>query len=988
MTRSRDRRRTHPSRTFGLSIPQSHVRVLRFEQMESRRLLSATRLVWNDTSQLTLSFVPDGTDVGGQPSEMFARFNQVARQRDWQEAILRGFQTWLEATPLDVGVVADGGQPLGTPGPRTQDVRFGDIRLAARPMSGEALALAVSHSSIVSGTWAGDIVFNSNADFQSIDEIFQVALHEAGHVFGLEHSDDPASPMFQHGLPHATKPTPSDLANLVRAHGARVPDRHEGATGNDSIATATPLRRSIAGGDSFSAPILAFADLTTPLDIDVFELPRSGRNGSPATIRLQTNEISLMAPTVSVVTADGNEIGQTGTLRPGGATLQFQIDRLDPNERYYLVVQATQPRSFAVGEYSLVVTFDELPLAEVSRVVDVAVGRNRDLTVEQIENLVADATFLLNHDANTDDLQADATPLPPPRGDTSTSRFQSVGSIAGRDDVDYYRFETTGSFADGKTILNLSLHAMEPAGLMPRATVFNRLGMEVPSEVLVNGFGEFVLQAELEGHQRYFIRVDSSAVKSPFDSGNYRLTAALVDEWLEMDTFMDGTVGSEPPLRATSIFVGRSQLFHFLLDVDDVRSLQPHGVVAQINDADGQLVARLSSPTDDVRSLSGVFLEPGAYSMIVFGARLDRGQPTAIPFRLRGVSFSDLFGVDPDDPTEDPIYDCPDEPGMFCYPGGVTSENPYLWLEFLESLPEIPDLGPVELVYALLGEWWSWYWQQNGENGPALALSEQYDVTSVYHSVDAAAGVLANDLDPEGEVLAAVLIEPPEHGTLTLNPDGSFVYLPEAGFEGTDEFRYLAYDFHTESNVATVRLNVSHVQAIEGDFNGDDVADGDDLEMLRQAIQLTDHPIAFDLTSDGLVNLDDLMWMVEGVLGSTIGDANLDGVFTSSDFVVVFLAGQYERGVTGQASWQAGDWNGDGQFSSQDIVFAFAHGQYAQSAEAQTLSPEPSETDRSSARQIEWALAVDWLFERQQKNGRTRSSSPVSLMNRFGLQTD
>jgi hypothetical protein len=55
-------------------------------------------------------------------------------------------------------------------------------------------------------------------------------------------------------------------------------------------------------------------------------------------------------------------------------------------------------------------------------------------------------------------------------------------------------------------------------------------------------------------------------------------------------------------------------------------------------------------------------------------------------------------------------------------------------------------------------------------------------------------GVLVNDLDPDGESLTAVLETPPAHGDLTLNADGSFVYVPAPGFTGVDTFIYRAMD--------------------------------------------------------------------------------------------------------------------------------------------------------------------------------------------------
>ena len=50
-------------------------------------------------------------------------------------------------------------------------------------------------------------------------------------------------------------------------------------------------------------------------------------------------------------------------------------------------------------------------------------------------------------------------------------------------------------------------------------------------------------------------------------------------------------------------------------------------------------------------------------------------------------------------------------------------------------------------------------------------------------------GVLANDTDPGGLTLTVDADAPPAHGDLTLYFDGSFDYVPEAGYVGTDTFR-------------------------------------------------------------------------------------------------------------------------------------------------------------------------------------------------------
>ncbi len=95
------------------------------------------------------------------------------------------------------------------------------------------------------------------------------------------------------------------------------------------------------------------------------------------------------------------------------------------------------------------------------------------------------------------------------------------------------------------------------------------------------------------------------------------------------------------------------------------------------------------------------------------------------------------------------------------------------------------------------------------DNAPA-ATDDSYDTGEDQTlTVDAVNGVLANDNDADLDTLTAVKVSDPAHGTLTLNADGSFTYIPDAGYVGTDSFTYKAYDGLLYSATATVNLNVT-----------------------------------------------------------------------------------------------------------------------------------------------------------------------------------
>ncbi|MFC1758969.1 LamG-like jellyroll fold domain-containing protein [Planctomycetota bacterium] len=129
---------------------------------------------------------------------------------------------------------------------------------------------------------------------------------------------------------------------------------------------------------------------------------------------------------------------------------------------------------------------------------------------------------------------------------------------------------------------------------------------------------------------------------------------------------------------------------------------------------------------------------------------------------------------------------------------------------------------------------------------------------------------------------------------------------------------------------------------VRGDFDGDGQLTAADINLLTaESIAMT-NDVKFDLTGDDVVNQDDRTAWVEDASNTYFGDSNLDGEFSSSDFVTVFGAGEYEDAVDGNSTWETGDWNGDGDFNSSDFVTAFSSGGYEKGPRAAQAVPEPS----------------------------------------------
>jgi hypothetical protein len=70
-------------------------------------------------------------------------------------------------------------------------------------------------------------------------------------------------------------------------------------------------------------------------------------------------------------------------------------------------------------------------------------------------------------------------------------------------------------------------------------------------------------------------------------------------------------------------------------------------------------------------------------------------------------------------------------------------------------------------------------------------------------------GVLGNDIDqyPLSE-MKAIIISDTLHGIITLNGDGSFLYVPDRGYSGSDSFSYHLEDLFFRSNMANVIITI------------------------------------------------------------------------------------------------------------------------------------------------------------------------------------
>jgi VCBS repeat-containing protein len=114
--------------------------------------------------------------------------------------------------------------------------------------------------------------------------------------------------------------------------------------------------------------------------------------------------------------------------------------------------------------------------------------------------------------------------------------------------------------------------------------------------------------------------------------------------------------------------------------------------------------------------------------------------------------------------------------------------------------------------------------------------------------VPAAAGLLSNDTDDDGDLINInrVVVEP-TNGLLVLNANGSFNYTPDLNFNGVDSYAYEATDGNGSFSQATVTINVTSINDIPNVSNDSYMTPEDTL----LAVNIADGVLANDSDADG-----------------------------------------------------------------------------------------------------------------------------------------
>ena len=453
--------------------------------------------------------------VNGAASSLFQ--SMPGQSATWQREILRALQTWVAAANIDVDLVSDSGASIGTRGPTQGDSRFGDIRVAARPLSDNVLAITAPPG-YLGGTRSGDIVINSNKVFSiggsaNSYDLYSCMLQECGHALGIDNSTDPASPMFETYSGVRTGLTAGDIADIQSLYGSRTNDAFDNGDGNQYSSTATALNLPL--GIALNSSLVANASISTPGDVDYYKVHTQLLNFGGMTVRLNAGS-SLLAPKVTVYGPSGNVVGSAQSLNPQTGELVISLSSVQSLATYTIRVEAANS-AFAVGDYQLKVVFDPSALDFVFN----AVGQLRD-------------------DLHTDDILAAAFRLNTTAGYTSQTHYSQTATIRDAYDVDVYVIRSAVVSGNQQSAMTINVRTLGQSTLDPMIVVYNAQQQQVAAKIIVNDDGTYTVQVNnTTSNSDYFVKIKSANAGG---TGNYQLDVDFRTVCIDLQNYANDTL--------------------------------------------------------------------------------------------------------------------------------------------------------------------------------------------------------------------------------------------------------------------------------------------------------------------------------------------------------------------------------------------------------------------------------------------------------------
>ena len=611
-------------------------RKVRYQELEDRRLLVAFGNAWANPDSLAISFVQDGAGIGDTENQLNATLDQVAERQEWQELVLRAYQTWSVHADINVALQNDHGNDFGAPGLATEDPRFGEFRIGAIPQV-DVIANALPFQTIA-GTYSGDIILNSSEQFSYDDwsdgapvdqpevyDLLTVLLHEAGNTLGIEDNLNTESVLFQQYTVPKGLLTAGDIQSIQDLYGARV-DSHE-VTDNGSATTAT-IVPTPAEFDPANQVLSVSGRILDQEDVDFYQVTTIPGQDS-LTLRLRAQEISLLLSKIEVFDTSGQLLAESEADSVFANDHEIDLTGLGDSTELLIKVSGATNDVYAIGDYQLQVDYrsDEVKVSDIQ-------VSSYDAGADQI----FEDFDLLDDELGDNDTIANAVELDTTAGFEENTGFQVHSSISGENDVDIWKIESPDE-VDSSLVINLAGVGLDQPSF--NIEVVDSSGTPIGASGRLINDGTWRIQvAQVDVQDEMFLRV-SVDPQSDVQVGNYIATAEFVSSSDQLHELSSGELATETDT-LQQWTVNKSKLFRFNLSA--YGGEEGGAVRLTIYDAHTEDVRLSISARSDVTRTAFVWLMEGDYIVRFSSIAAPGSTPSPIGYQLLFDGISDDTG--------------------------------------------------------------------------------------------------------------------------------------------------------------------------------------------------------------------------------------------------------------------------------------------------------------------------------------------------------
>jgi hypothetical protein len=329
----------------------------RLEPLEDRLLLYSTSgAAWPFPQRITFSVVPDGTSIGGVPSNLYSTLTSRFTPAAWSTALFEAAATWEAVANINLVPVADNGAAFNSGSYQQGDSNFGDIRISGIPhgVGVGSLAYTFLPPQINGASAAGDTVYNTSTPLQMNGtnyDLLTVAIHEFGYALGMGPSAINTAVMYGNYTSINQSLTSDDISGIDAIYSARQPDAWVQTWHNTTSAAAADIT---AGLNSSLQASISNTSIQNNTQTEWLKLTVPATTSGTLKVTMQSTNLSELSPEVEILNSSLHGVAVAYAADAFGATVTASI-AVSPGQVYYIATSGANGGPTGTGAYGLLV---------------------------------------------------------------------------------------------------------------------------------------------------------------------------------------------------------------------------------------------------------------------------------------------------------------------------------------------------------------------------------------------------------------------------------------------------------------------------------------------------------------------------------------------------------------------------------------------------------------------------------------------------------